>query len=248
VEGTRGHGDELETMGEAGLGFGGKGVRVPLWLQDWAFKVFTVFVVILLGFPGPSDGLRLHPIVFFSSGSGLTADSSVLTLTLAFLNFGLDFAQSFPFHAHIPTHSNENVESVPTHSNDPLLSREERLELTDLMELCTNLSQRVLDWENTKTSQAVEITKLKEMVKKLERRNKSRTPELKRLRKVGRSAQVVSSEDEGLGAQEDASKQGRKIAHLDADAEEVEVEKVVSTAEVTIASATTTTVDESLKH
>ncbi|GKF15259.1 hypothetical protein Tco_0056721, partial [Tanacetum coccineum] len=66
---------------------------------DWAFKVFTVFVVILLGFPGPSDGLRLHSIVFFSSGSGLTADSSVLTLTLAFLDFGLDFAQSFLFHA-----------------------------------------------------------------------------------------------------------------------------------------------------
>ncbi|GKC94886.1 hypothetical protein Tco_1160328, partial [Tanacetum coccineum] len=63
---------------------------------DWAFKVFTV---ILLGFLGPSDGLRLHPIVFFSSGSGLTADSLVLTLTLAFLDFGLDFAQSFPFHA-----------------------------------------------------------------------------------------------------------------------------------------------------
>ncbi|GKD25629.1 ORM1-like protein 3 [Tanacetum coccineum] len=34
-----------------------------------------------------------------SSGSGLTADSLVLTLTLAFLDFGLDFAQSFPFHA-----------------------------------------------------------------------------------------------------------------------------------------------------
>ncbi|GJZ46755.1 copia protein [Tanacetum coccineum] len=48
----------------------------------------------------PSDGLRLHPTVFFSSGSGLTADSSVLTLTLTFLDFGLDFAQSFPFHAH----------------------------------------------------------------------------------------------------------------------------------------------------
>ncbi|GJX96598.1 putative reverse transcriptase domain-containing protein [Tanacetum coccineum] len=58
------------------------------------------FIDILLGFPGPSDGLRLHPIVFFSSGSGLTADSSVLTLTLTFLDFGLDFAQSFPFHAH----------------------------------------------------------------------------------------------------------------------------------------------------
>ncbi|GJX21800.1 putative ribonuclease H-like domain-containing protein [Tanacetum coccineum] len=47
--------------------------------NDWAFKVF---IVILLGFPGPSDGLRLLAIVFFSSGSGLTADSSVLTLTL----------------------------------------------------------------------------------------------------------------------------------------------------------------------
>ncbi|GJY16694.1 hypothetical protein Tco_0387116 [Tanacetum coccineum] len=138
-----------------------------------------------------------------------------------------------------------------------------------VVELCTNLSQRVLDLENTKTSQAAEITKLKERVKKLERMNKSRTLGLKRLRKVGRSAQVVSSKDKGLGDQEDASKQERKIADLDVDAEvtlvdeaqgrngdnlmfdtevlyeqEVEVEKVVSTAEVTTVSATTTTVDE----
>ncbi|GKC86494.1 hypothetical protein Tco_1147143 [Tanacetum coccineum] len=66
------------------------------------------FIDILLGFPGPSDGLRLHSIVFFSSGSGLTADSSVLTLTLAFLDFGLDFAQSFPFHA-----QNNNIHRRP---------------------------------------------------------------------------------------------------------------------------------------
>ncbi|GKD43862.1 ribonuclease H-like domain-containing protein, partial [Tanacetum coccineum] len=112
-----------------------------------------------------------------------------------------------------------NEEHVPVHSNDLLLSGEDRLKLNELMELCTNLSQRVLDLENTKTSQAVEITKLKERVKKLERRNKSRTPGLKRLRKVGRTARIESSEDEGLGAQEDASKQGRKIADLDADAE-----------------------------
>ncbi|GKB97756.1 hypothetical protein Tco_0983893 [Tanacetum coccineum] len=84
------------------------------------------------------------------------------------------------------------------------------------MELCTKLSERVLDLENTKTSQAAEITKLKERVKKLERRNKSRTPGLKRLRKVG----VF-------------------------DEHEVEIdEKVVSTAEVTTVSATTTTIDE----
>ncbi|GJW61394.1 putative ribonuclease H-like domain-containing protein [Tanacetum coccineum] len=162
-----------------------------------------------------------------------------------------------------------NKEHVPIHSNDLLLSGEDRLKLNELMELYTNLSQRVLDLENIKTSQALEITKLKERVKKLERRNTSKTPGLKRLRKVSRFAQVVSSEDESLGAQEDASKQGRKIADLDADAEvtlvdetqgriddnlmfntgvfdeqEVEVEKVVSTAEVTTASTTTTTVDE----
>ncbi|GJS69308.1 hypothetical protein Tco_0702149 [Tanacetum coccineum] len=129
-----------------------------------------------------------------------------------------------------------NAEHVPTHSNDLIFS---------------------------------EITKLKERVKKLERRNKSRTPWLKRLRKVGRSTQVFSSKDEGLGAQDDAFKQGRKIADLDADVEvtlvdeaqgrnddnlifdtgvfykqEVKVEKVVSTTEVTTFDATTTTVDE----
>ncbi|GJW66534.1 hypothetical protein Tco_0120958 [Tanacetum coccineum] len=75
---------------------------VAVELNDGPFGLSQSFIDILYGhiFPGPSDGLRLHPTVFFSSDSGLTADSSVLTLTLAFLDFGLDFAQSFPFHAH----------------------------------------------------------------------------------------------------------------------------------------------------
>ncbi|GKB94693.1 hypothetical protein Tco_0980830 [Tanacetum coccineum] len=42
---------------------------------------------------------------------------------------------------------------------------------------------------------------------------------LRRLRKVGSSSRVESSNDSSLGAQEDASKQGRKIEDLDADAE-----------------------------
>ncbi|GJY22063.1 hypothetical protein Tco_0394629 [Tanacetum coccineum] len=137
-----------------------------------------------------------------------------------------------------------NEFSSTTHSNDLLLNGEEGLKLNELMELCTNLSQRVLDLENTKTSQAAEITKIKERVKKLERRNKSRTPGLKRLRKVGRTARIGSFEDEGLGDQEDASKHGRKNVDIDADEELRIVNKVVSTAEVTTASATTTTVDE----
>ncbi|GKE58072.1 hypothetical protein Tco_1497257, partial [Tanacetum coccineum] len=112
-----------------------------------------------------------------------------------------------------------DTESIPTHFNDPLLSGEDRLKLNELMELYTNLSQRLVNMENIKTSQAAEITKLKERVKKLERRNKSRTPGLKRFRKVTRSARIESSEDEDLGDQEDASKQGRKIANIDADEE-----------------------------
>ncbi|GKE72384.1 hypothetical protein Tco_1534425, partial [Tanacetum coccineum] len=60
-----------------------------------------------------------------------------------------------------------NEEHVPIHSNDQLLNGEDRLKLNELMELCTNLSQRVLDLENTKTSQAAEITKLKERGRKI---------------------------------------------------------------------------------
>ncbi|GKB95387.1 hypothetical protein Tco_0981524, partial [Tanacetum coccineum] len=116
------------------------------------------------------------------------------------------------------TDDTENVASVPTHSNDPLLSGEDRLKLNELMELCTSLSQRVLALETTKTNQALEIDSLKRRVKKLEKKKGSRTHRLRRLYKVGRSARLVSSEDEGLGNQEDASKQGRKINEIDQDA------------------------------
>ncbi|GKC37021.1 hypothetical protein Tco_1049405 [Tanacetum coccineum] len=74
---------------------------------------------------------------------------------------------------------------------------------------------RVLDLETTKTTQATNIASLKRRVKKLERRNKSRTHRLKRLYRVGSSRKVESYEDKGLG-EEDASKQGR-IADIDAN-------------------------------
>ncbi|GJV21342.1 hypothetical protein Tco_1370362 [Tanacetum coccineum] len=142
-----------------------------------------------------------------------------------------------------PSDSTDDVadENEPTHSNDPLLSGEDRLKLNELMELYTNLSQRVLDLEKIKTSQAAKITELKEMVKKLEKKGGSRTHWLKRLYKVGRSARVVSSEDEGLGDQEDASKQERKINEIDQDAKDM-VEKEVDMAEndVRIADPVTT--------
>ncbi|GJT87702.1 hypothetical protein Tco_1069419 [Tanacetum coccineum] len=113
-------------------------------------------------------------------------------------------------------------ENVSKHSNDPLLARgntlqsgEDRLKLEELMELCTTLQSRVLALKTTKTTQATEIASLKRRVKKLKRRNKSRTHRLKRLYKVGSSRIVESSDEEGLG-EEDASKQGR-IANIDAN-------------------------------
>ncbi|GKF44846.1 hypothetical protein Tco_0131398 [Tanacetum coccineum] len=62
------------------------------------------------------------------------------------------------------TNEAANEEHVPIHSNDPLLSGEDRLKLNKLLELCTKLSEIVLDLENTKTSEAAKITKLKERV------------------------------------------------------------------------------------
>ncbi|GKC58229.1 hypothetical protein Tco_1085827, partial [Tanacetum coccineum] len=136
-----------------------------------------------------------------------------------------------------------NVESVPTHSNDPLLSGEDILKLNEVTKLCTSLSQRVFALERTKTTQAKEIASLKKRAKKLEGKRKSKPSWMKRLFKISRSTQVVSSEDKGLGDQEDASKQGRKIADIDADAKDV-VGKEVSTTEVATDSTTATTVNE----
>ncbi|GKD56781.1 hypothetical protein Tco_1290168 [Tanacetum coccineum] len=113
-------------------------------------------------------------------------------------------------------------ENVSKLSNDSLLARgntlrsgEDSLKLNELMELCSNLQTRVLDLEKTKTTQANEITSFKRGVKKLEKKDRSRTHKLKRLYKVGLSARVESSKDEeDLG--EDASKQGR-ITDIDAN-------------------------------
>nr|GEY21564.1 hypothetical protein [Tanacetum cinerariifolium] len=89
------------------------------------------------------------------------------------------------------------------------------LKLTKLMELCTKLQQKVLDLETTKTTQVIEIDSLKRIVKRLERRKRSRNHGRKRLYKVILSTQVESSKDKGLG-EEDASKHGR-IGNIDAN-------------------------------
>ncbi|GJV66107.1 putative ribonuclease H-like domain-containing protein [Tanacetum coccineum] len=118
------------------------------------------------------------------------------------------------------------------YNNPPLLgvntpgSGEDRLKIMELMEICTKLSDRVLALENVKTAQDLEITSLKKRVKKLEKKKKARTPQLKRrLFKV----RIESPADKSLGDQEDASKQGRNIAESDQDEEISFVQEDVET-------------------
>ncbi|GKB59924.1 putative reverse transcriptase domain-containing protein, partial [Tanacetum coccineum] len=95
--------------------------------------------------------------------------------------------------------------------------------------------------EKTKTTQHNEIASLKRRVKKLEKKDRSRTHRLKRLYKVGLTARVESSDnEESLG--EDESKQGR-IDAIDAD-EEI---TLVSVHDVNVSAGEevfTTTVDD----
>ncbi|GKA14023.1 hypothetical protein Tco_0693669 [Tanacetum coccineum] len=82
-------------------------------------------------------------------------------------------------------------------------SDEGRPDLHELMAICIKLSNRVLDLEKEKDAQAVEILKLKNRIKKLERKAKSSIPPPKR-----RLYKQVDSSDDSLG-EENASKQGR---------------------------------------
>nr|GEU51284.1 hypothetical protein [Tanacetum cinerariifolium] len=115
------------------------------------------------------------------------------------------------------TTAQTRFESVAKHSNDSLLARgntlqsdEDKLELNELMALCPNLQKKVIDLEKTNTTQSNEISSLKRMVKKLEKKNRSRTHKLKRLYKLGMTARVESSKDEE-SLVKDASKQERRI-------------------------------------
>nr|GFA43146.1 hypothetical protein [Tanacetum cinerariifolium] len=73
----------------------------------------------------------------------------------------------------------------------------------------------VLNLDTTMTTQAMKIDSLKRRVKKLEKKQRSRTHKLKRLYKVGLTTRVESSDNnKDLG--EDASKQER-ISDIDAD-------------------------------
>ncbi|GJV81599.1 putative ribonuclease H-like domain-containing protein [Tanacetum coccineum] len=144
----------------------------------------------------------------------------------------------------------KNVESVPTHSNDPLLSGEDSLKLKKLIELCTNLQKNVLDLETTKTIQALEIDSLKRRVKKLKK--KSKVKELHKLEdctyffKGRKILDIDADEDITLDSTlVDTDPDMFGVHDLYSDEVFVEIEEhVVNAATTTTTTATTTVTDE----
>nr|GEX95051.1 hypothetical protein [Tanacetum cinerariifolium] len=84
----------------------------------------------------------------------------------------------------------------------------------EALDACAALARRVEHLEYDKVAQALEITKLKRRVKQLERGNKVKVLKQKRLKKVGTSQRIESSDDTDM---DDASNQGRMIDELDKD-------------------------------
>nr|GFC10689.1 hypothetical protein [Tanacetum cinerariifolium] len=82
------------------------------------------------------------------------------------------------------------------------------------MDACATITRRVEHMKFDKVAQALEITKLKRRVNKLERRNKVRVLKLIRPQKVGTSQRVETPDDNVM---DDESNQGRMIVEMDQD-------------------------------
>ncbi|GKB62006.1 hypothetical protein Tco_0918192, partial [Tanacetum coccineum] len=97
----------------------------------------------------------------------------------------------------------------PTPHDSPLLgghtpgSDEGRPNINELMAICTKLSNMVLALETSKTAQDLVIKKLKKKVKRLEKKQRARTPRMK-LFKIGTSRRKSLDK-------ENVSKQGRNL-------------------------------------
>nr|GEV25181.1 hypothetical protein [Tanacetum cinerariifolium] len=84
----------------------------------------------------------------------------------------------------------------------------------EVLDACAALTRRVEHLEYDKVAQALEITKLKRRVKKLEKGNRVKVLKLRRLKKVGTSQRIDTSKETMMN---DASNQGKMIDEMDKD-------------------------------
>nr|GEY34275.1 hypothetical protein [Tanacetum cinerariifolium] len=128
-------------------------------------------------------------------------------------------------------------------------SDEDILKHIELMKIYTTLQKKVLDLEDdlkrTKIAQQTKIDGLEKKVKKLEKKQSSRTHKLKRLYKVSLTARVISSSDDEALDKEDTSKQ-EMINNIDVDEDITLVsthDDVISAAETIVTTAPTITAE-----
>nr|GFB11532.1 hypothetical protein [Tanacetum cinerariifolium] len=67
--------------------------------------------------------------------------------------------------------------------------------LQEALDACATLTRKVEHLKYDKVAQALEITKLKKRVKKLEKGNKVKVLKLRRLKRVGTSQRINTSDD-----------------------------------------------------
>nr|GEU58136.1 hypothetical protein [Tanacetum cinerariifolium] len=115
-----------------------------------------------------------------------------------------------------PSPSSPVIPSLPPHQSlyPPQSQDAEGLSLLfqRVLNTCSALVLRVEGLENDKAAQPLEIVKLKARVKKLEKISKVKSSKLRRLKKVGTSQRVESSDDV-----ENVFNQGRMIVDMDQD-------------------------------
>ncbi|GJV02221.1 hypothetical protein Tco_1335790 [Tanacetum coccineum] len=150
---------------------------------------YTHNLVVFLEKPAESDGF--HEIIDFLNFNqiryALTFNPTIYTHWLE------QFLAKGKVNNEPMIEKETNEESVPKHSYDPSQSGEDRMQLHELMNLCTKLSDRVLALETTKTTQALEIANLKSRVKKLKKKASKRIHKFKRL---GRSIEDIDKDAE----------------------------------------------------
>ncbi|GJR63521.1 hypothetical protein Tco_1505683 [Tanacetum coccineum] len=128
--------------------------------------------------------------------------------TLSMCGEGLNMSYKMPMkRAMIPTDSHHTPTTTQPSTSKPQKKQSRRKQrkttedpqLSGPTEPVTDDTENmaILALETTKTNQAPKIDSLKKRVKKIENKKGSKTYRLRRLYKVGRSAGVVSSEDEG---------------------------------------------------
>nr|GEY70579.1 hypothetical protein [Tanacetum cinerariifolium] len=122
-------------------------------------------------------------------------------------------SQDVPSTSQVQPTPSPSLIAQPLSPQQPLQDAEISMDLLyNLVDTCTTPTKRVENLEQDKIAQALEITKLKQRVKKLEKRNKLKVSKLKRLKKVGTSQRADTSNDTVM---DDVSKQRRIITDMD---------------------------------